>query len=35
MRPVENDILNEETNVNKENLAPYTEIVKVTDKGDR
>ena len=35
MRPVENDILNEETNVNKESLAPYAEIVKDTDKGDR
>jgi hypothetical protein len=34
MRPVENDILSEETNVNKENMASYAEIVKDTGKGD-
>jgi hypothetical protein len=26
MRPVENDILHEETNVNKENMASYADI---------
>ena len=34
MRPVENDILNEETNVSKENMASYADIVKDTGKGD-
>jgi hypothetical protein len=32
MRPVENDILHEETNVNKENMASYADIVKDTGK---
>jgi len=34
MRLVEKDILNEETNVNKENMASYADIVKDTGKGD-
>ena len=34
MRPVENYILNEETNVSKENMASYADIVKDTGKGD-
>jgi len=34
VRPVENDILNEETNINKEKMASYAEIVKDTGKGD-
>ena len=34
MRPVENYILNEETNVNNENIASYAETVKDTGKGD-
>ena len=34
MRPVENDILHEETNVNKENMVSYADIVKDTGKED-
>ena len=34
MRPVENYILHEETNINKKNMASYAEIVKDTGKGD-
>ena len=34
MGPVENYILNEEKNVNKENMASYADIVKDTDKED-
>jgi hypothetical protein len=32
MRPVENDILHEETNVSKENMVSYADIVKDTVK---
>ena len=34
MKPVENDILDEEKSVNKENMASYADIVKDTGKGD-
>ena len=34
LRPVENYILNEEKNVNKENMASYAEILKDDDKED-
>ena len=34
MRPVENDILDEEKNVSKENMASSAEIVKENGKGD-
>jgi hypothetical protein len=34
MKPVWNDILHEETNVNKENMASYADIVKDTGKED-
>jgi hypothetical protein len=34
MRPVENDILHEETHVNKENMVSYADIVKDTGKED-
>lgn len=34
MKPVENDILDEEKSVNKENMASYAEIVKHDGKGN-
>jgi hypothetical protein len=34
MRPVENDILDEEKHVSKENMASSAEIVKDNGKGD-
>jgi hypothetical protein len=32
VRPVENDILNEETNVNKENMASYADLSYINTK---
>ena len=34
MKPIENDILDEEKSVNKENMASYAEIVKDDGKGN-